>query len=158
MKLIDFENELQAIRAANGWKLEIEMPGIFIISVYDKESDVFLAETGCTSLEGILVVLRWGLDHGVWSKPEPPLPNIVRIANDAYAAFNGLKEPRDAQIGISVASDFKIARKWIIANPDKCRLSQAELIEAIDEKLTKVYGEYGIIYIRPEDVPSSMKK
>lgn len=70
MEIETFEFQLQQIRATNGWKFEIEMPGIFIINVYDKESGDFLAKTGCTSLFGILWALQLGLDHEIWSKDQ----------------------------------------------------------------------------------------
>ena len=67
MELIDFENEVNQIRARNGWRLEIECCGIWIVTVYDKQTNKILGETGAGSLQGILVALQTPLDHTMWT-------------------------------------------------------------------------------------------
>ena len=67
MTLQEFEDEVQSIRARNGWKIKIECQGVWIVSVYDKETDKKLGETGSFSLEGIHVALKTPLDHFMWT-------------------------------------------------------------------------------------------
>jgi len=73
MTIEAFEQELQTIRAANGWYINIKCVGIWIVEVLEKGTHAFLAETGCTSLEGVLVALRLGLHHEVWLPEVKPL-------------------------------------------------------------------------------------
>lgn len=69
LKVDDFEQALNEIRAKNGWIIEIEIPGPFLVTVRDKETKEILATTGCTSLAGVLVALQIGLAHELWHKP-----------------------------------------------------------------------------------------
>lgn len=152
MILIDFEKQLQDIRAANGWYIDIKCRGIWIVEVFEKETHKFLAETGCTSFEGILVALQKGLDHKIWGKPDPPLPDIIEDAYEAYKVFDGMDtsdKVKHIQAGIKTAATLKKTRKWVIANPDKCPLPQAVFINAIDIKLTQVYNSCDVTYIKP---------
>lgn len=68
MKLEDFEKEVQEIRAENGWRIILEFVGVYSITIEDKESNKPLASTGATSLEGVLIALRLGINHEIWSK------------------------------------------------------------------------------------------
>ena len=61
-----FEKELNDIRAKNGWRITIEFTGTLIVTVFDKESGKKLAETGATSLLGILWALQQPLDSNNW--------------------------------------------------------------------------------------------
>lgn len=63
-----FEKELNDIRAKNGWKIIIEFGGIMSVTVFDKESGKRLAETGATSLLGILWALQQPLESDSWYK------------------------------------------------------------------------------------------
>ena len=54
MTLAEFERQLQEIRAKNGWRIELECAGVWLLTVYDKETDKQLGETGSTSLEALL--------------------------------------------------------------------------------------------------------
>ena len=67
MELIDFENEVNQIRAENGWRIELECVGVWIVTVYDKQTDEMLGETGAGSLQGILMALRTPFNHPVWT-------------------------------------------------------------------------------------------
>ena len=67
MTLQEFEAEIQLIRARNGWRILIECAGVWIVSVYDKETDKKLGETGAFSLEGILIALQAPLNHTMWT-------------------------------------------------------------------------------------------
>jgi len=63
---VEFENELQKIRANNGWVINIECCGLFIFTVYDKETGRQLASTGSTGLFSILEVLKMPFDKSPW--------------------------------------------------------------------------------------------
>ncbi len=63
-----FDLELRRIRAKNGWTIRLENSGVWEIRVYDKESHKLLAETGTTSLAGVLIALKLGIDHIIWKK------------------------------------------------------------------------------------------
>lgn len=67
MTLEEFETRLQTIRAANGWRITLECCGIWIITIYDKETGDMLASTGSTGLEGVLIALSYPLDDPIWS-------------------------------------------------------------------------------------------
>jgi hypothetical protein len=60
-------DKINEIRARNGWRIEIECVGIWIATVYDKQTDEMLGETGAGSLQGILIALKTPLDHPVWA-------------------------------------------------------------------------------------------
>lgn len=66
MTLQEFESKLQAIRARNGWRIELECAGVWIIRVYDKETNKLLASTGGSGLEGILRMLEIPFDKRPW--------------------------------------------------------------------------------------------
>jgi hypothetical protein len=63
-----FDLELQRIRAANGWIVRLEHSGIWEVMVYEKESHRLLATTGTTSLAGVLIALKAGLEHDIWQQ------------------------------------------------------------------------------------------
>jgi len=67
MTIQDFETQVQHIRARNGWTITIECVGAWIVSVYDKETNKKLGETGSFTLEGILIALKTPLNHTVWT-------------------------------------------------------------------------------------------
>ena len=62
----EFEAKLQAIRAKNGWRIELDFSGIWTIRVYDKETDTLLAHTGSTGLEVVLYALEIPFDEHPW--------------------------------------------------------------------------------------------
>lgn len=67
MKLKEFENKLNEIRARNDWYIEIECRGIYIIKIRDKLTDEILGETGVAgSLEGVLIALEHPLSSSIW--------------------------------------------------------------------------------------------
>lgn len=66
INIIEFEKELNNIRASNGWRIELEFSGIWSISVYDKETHELLGQTGATSLVGILFVLQKPFNDSIW--------------------------------------------------------------------------------------------
>lgn len=66
MKVQEFENRLQAIRAMNGWRIELDFGGIWEVRIYDKETGKLLAWTGSTRLEPILDVLEIPFDQCPW--------------------------------------------------------------------------------------------
>lgn len=67
MDIEEFENRLQEIRSQNGWRIEIEVGLVFIVSVYDKDTNEFLGETGTARLSGILKVLEIPIsDESMW--------------------------------------------------------------------------------------------
>ena len=68
MDVTEFEKEVNTIRAANGWKIELEFSGIWCITVCDKETSKPLAVTGSTSLLGLLTVLKIPFSEPVWKK------------------------------------------------------------------------------------------
>ncbi|MCK5604730.1 hypothetical protein KAR91_22765 [Candidatus Pacearchaeota archaeon] len=66
MTVEEFEQKLQAIRARNGWRIELEFEKIWVIKVYDKETGVFLASTGSSGLIGVLAALEMPFDKSPW--------------------------------------------------------------------------------------------
>ena len=54
MEVTEFESKLQEIRARNGWVIELELCGIWIINVFDKETMDKVAFIGTTGLYGVL--------------------------------------------------------------------------------------------------------
>lgn len=62
----EFESEVNMIRARNGWRVEFECCGIWIVRIFDKETNELLGETGSFSLIGCLVAIRTPLDHTIW--------------------------------------------------------------------------------------------
>lgn len=66
MTIEKFETEIQEIRSRNGWRIELDLIGIWSVYVYDKETDKLLATTGATSLYGVLVALRHGINSKIW--------------------------------------------------------------------------------------------
>jgi len=66
MTLTEFENALQEIRAANGWRITLECTGLWILSIYDKETNEFVASTGMTGIGTILEVLKIPLTEVPW--------------------------------------------------------------------------------------------
>jgi len=67
MELEEFANKINEIRAKNGWMIELELNGLWIVSVYDKETNELLAHTGSTGLYGVYAALTKPLDHTIWS-------------------------------------------------------------------------------------------
>ncbi len=66
MTLVEFEKELQAIRANNGYTITIECCGLWIITVCDKETGKKLASTGTTGLSAILKILKMPFNKCPW--------------------------------------------------------------------------------------------
>jgi len=62
----EFEEELQSIRAENGWRIELELEKDWTIKVYDKENNRLLGCTGSTGLIGVLVALKMPFDKCPW--------------------------------------------------------------------------------------------
>jgi len=54
MDIREFEKQLNEIRARNGWIFEFECNGIWIVNIYDKETNKLLATTGTTSIAILL--------------------------------------------------------------------------------------------------------
>jgi hypothetical protein len=66
ISLLEFQKEMELIRVNNGWVINLEFNGIWIITIKDKESWEFLASTGATGLYGVLVALKTPLDYPIW--------------------------------------------------------------------------------------------
>lgn len=66
MTLEEFQNEIESIRARNGWTITLECRGIWEVTVFDKESGVQLANTGSTGLYGILKSLEMPFNKCPW--------------------------------------------------------------------------------------------
>ena len=66
MTIQEFEQKLRAIRARKGWRINLDFSGIWVIEIYDKETDTLLATTGATGLEGILGALEIPFDKCPW--------------------------------------------------------------------------------------------
>ena len=74
----DVMNSEEAARMAEGkkesllriTKAEIECAGVWIVTVYDKETGKWLGETGATGLIGILYALEQPLNHSIWTGKE----------------------------------------------------------------------------------------
>ena len=67
MTLEEFENEINEIRVKNGWQIEIEFAGVYIVRVTSKTTQKLLGQTGVMgSLHGVLHVLKVPLHHKVW--------------------------------------------------------------------------------------------
>lgn len=67
MKLEEFEKALNEIRAKNGWIIELELTGgLWIISVFDKETRKMLGSTGSTGLEPVLDILSIPFIRSPW--------------------------------------------------------------------------------------------
>jgi hypothetical protein len=67
MTVEEFDKKVNEIRARNGWRIEIECLGMWLVTVYDKYSNEKLGETGAGSLMGILSALETPLDHTMWT-------------------------------------------------------------------------------------------
>lgn len=69
MELAEFEKKLNDIRARNGWTIDIECCGVFIITICDKETGKGLYRTGSTSLESIVSFTdKKSLKSELWEK------------------------------------------------------------------------------------------
>ena len=66
MTLQEFEEGIQSIQARNGWRIELVCDGVWLVSVYDKETDRLLASTGSSGLEIILKALEMPFDGCPW--------------------------------------------------------------------------------------------
>lgn len=66
MNVQEWENEIQTIRAKNGWRIVMECNGIWEISVYDRENGKLLARTGATGVEGFPQILRMPFGKCPW--------------------------------------------------------------------------------------------
>lgn len=66
MTIQEFETDIQSIRTKNGWRIELECAGIWIVRVYNKETNELLASTGSTGLVAILSVLEIPFDECPW--------------------------------------------------------------------------------------------
>ena len=53
----EFEKYLNTFRLNNGWEIHLLFTGIWIIQVFDKETDELLYHTGSTGMYGILAAL-----------------------------------------------------------------------------------------------------
>ena len=58
MRLAEFEDKLQDLRAKNGWVINLEFNGVWVVHVYDKETGDLIGCTGTTGLIGVLAVLQ----------------------------------------------------------------------------------------------------
>jgi len=66
MELQEFEKKIQGIRVKNGWTITLECCGIWVVTVFDKETGEQLASTGSTGLYGILNSLERPFDACPW--------------------------------------------------------------------------------------------
>lgn len=66
MTLNEFVDKLQEIRARNGWTVTLELNGIWIITVSDKETGKHLASTGSTGLSPLLEILERPFNLSPW--------------------------------------------------------------------------------------------
>lgn len=57
MEIKEFEDKLNEIRAKNGWVIHLELKGIWVVTIEDKETGKKLASTGMTSLTGLFYCL-----------------------------------------------------------------------------------------------------
>lgn len=67
MTLSQFSKKLNEIRAKNGWRIELELSGVWIITIFDKMTGKQLASTGTTDLEGIFIALSKPFSHSIWT-------------------------------------------------------------------------------------------
>lgn len=85
-----FADKINKLRVTNGWRIEIEFAGVIIVRVYDKESGKELAETGSTSLEGVLMALDRPLSDSIWGDEM----QVDRCdIDDARAALSATPQP-----------------------------------------------------------------
>ena len=69
MHLNKFERDLNELRARNGWAIDIECRGVYLITIRDKETDKPLYRTWATSLEALLKCTdEKSLNSGIWEK------------------------------------------------------------------------------------------
>ena len=67
MDMREFEKRLNEIRAKNGWRIDIECCGVFIVTIKDKETGKGLYRTGCTSLACLPDIMdEKTLKSGIW--------------------------------------------------------------------------------------------
>jgi len=66
MTLQEFQYKIESIRVKNNWTIELECRGIWIIKVYNHETEKLLARTGSTSLYGIIDALEKPFDKCPW--------------------------------------------------------------------------------------------
>ena len=67
MTLCEFQTRLQKIRARNGWTIEIECCGVWIFTVFDKDTGKQLGTTGGSNLSCIFIALEKPFDHSIWT-------------------------------------------------------------------------------------------
>jgi hypothetical protein len=65
--LQEWQDEIQNLRAQNGWRIEIHFCGVFLIKVFDKETNKLLASTGSTHLGCVPEILKMPFDKCPWA-------------------------------------------------------------------------------------------
>jgi hypothetical protein len=66
MLLTEFEKEIQRIRSENGWVINIDCAGVFVVTIFDRETHERLASTGMTGLSALLDILEMPLNKSPW--------------------------------------------------------------------------------------------
>jgi hypothetical protein len=66
MTLDEFVDQVNMIRAKNGWTITFEFCGLIIIRVEDKESGKELGTTGAATLSGILEIFDIPFNKSPW--------------------------------------------------------------------------------------------
>jgi hypothetical protein len=68
MQIDEYSNKLNEICTSRGWKIILELDGIWEVVIYDKKTGKKLGETGSVDLSGILIALTIPFtDSNIWS-------------------------------------------------------------------------------------------
>ena len=66
MNMKEWEDQVQKIRAENGWTIELECMGIWTITVKDKENGEYITSTGATGIECLPDILKIPFNKPPW--------------------------------------------------------------------------------------------
>lgn len=66
MNIEEFEKRLNDVRINNGWTIELEFNGLWIINIFDKDSGEKIANTGATGLNAVIYALENPITPNLW--------------------------------------------------------------------------------------------
>ena len=66
MDLKEFEGKIEEKSSRKGWRIVIELDGIWRFYIYDKKTDALLAETGSSGISPLFIALDMPFDKPPW--------------------------------------------------------------------------------------------
>jgi len=66
MDLKEFEGKIEEKSSRKGWRIVIELDGIWRFYIYDKKTDVLLAETGSSGILPLFIALDMPFNKPPW--------------------------------------------------------------------------------------------